>query len=143
MLAGIIPSKDSPDMVLVSEPEAAALTACSQASLTVDVGEVLLIVDAGSETVDFTMHVVENHLGNKVLSEATYRACLLQVSGLQGAAPAVLVSAKDRAKLPRRAGLVAPGCTAVADAAPTTPPPHPTPHPPPTPAGLQEAGRQL
>jgi hypothetical protein len=136
MLAGIIPSQDSHDMTLIHAHEAAALTACSSdANLTVDLGEVFLIVDAGSETVDFTMHVVEDHLGNKVLSEATYRACLMQVSGLQGGAPAVLVPAEDRAMLPCRAGLVAPGCTAVADAAP--------PPPPPLPAGLQEGGRQL
>ena len=79
-LAGIIPNQDSHDLALIYEPEAAALTACSQANVTVEAGEVFLIVDAGGGTVDFTMHVVEMQNGRKVLSEATYRACLLQGS---------------------------------------------------------------
>jgi hypothetical protein len=45
---------------------------------------------AGGGTVDFTMHVVEMRNGEKVLSEATYRACLLQVRGvLAGPSPVV------------------------------------------------------
>ena len=78
VLAGFIPEHEIFNVALVNEPEAAALTACSQANVTVEVGEVFLIVDAGEVEVNFTMHVVDNHLGNKVLSEATYRVCLLQ-----------------------------------------------------------------
>ncbi len=72
-------------MAFISVAEAAALTACSQANVPkVDVGEVFLIVDAGGRTSKFTMHVVEEQLGKTALSEATYRAELLQVSGHGG-----------------------------------------------------------
>ncbi len=85
MLAGIIPSQDCPDMTMIYDHEAAALTACCQANMTVEVGQVFLIVNVVEHAVNFTMHVVKDHLGSKVLSEATYRARLLQVSGLQEA----------------------------------------------------------
>jgi molecular chaperone DnaK (HSP70) len=78
-LAGLIPSLDSEDFALVYEPEAAALTACAQNNVSVEAGDVFLIVDAGGGTIDFTMHQVEDQAGSKVLSEATYRAMLLEV----------------------------------------------------------------
>ena len=132
-LAGIVPASDTggsgSQLVLLYEPEAAALTTCAQPNVRVESGERFLILDAGESaahrgiaartcqlvrqtqmsdqavpimrpcmpaqtnqnhyalclpagggTVDFTMHVVEERNGGKVLSEATYRACLLQVS---------------------------------------------------------------
>lgn len=109
-LAGLIPSLDSEDFALVYEPEAAALTACAQNNVSVEAGDVFLIVDAGGGTIDFTMHRVEDQAGSKVLSEATYRAMLLEVGASVYLAPALgLLCVLDASLACRSQGHVAGG----------------------------------
>jgi hypothetical protein len=80
-LAGLVEDESSHDLSLIYEPESAALTAClDKQGIRVNTNDIFLIVDAGGGTVDFTVHKVEELEGQHVLSEATYRRCLLKGS---------------------------------------------------------------
>ena len=71
-------------MTLLDKPKAAMLTACAQSNVSVEVGEVYLLVDAGERSVVCTTHLVESR-GGHVWGEAMYTGRLLQVRGRVGA----------------------------------------------------------
>ncbi|MEW5318103.1 MAG: hypothetical protein WDW38_009354 [Sanguina aurantia] len=67
--AGIITKVDSPQLMIVLEPEAAALHAKVFKSLNMSAGNVFMVVDAGGGTVDVTVHEVEEEAGEVLLAE--------------------------------------------------------------------------
>lgn len=71
--AGITTSLDSDALVLLHEPEAAALYAMQKAEMGLTNGTSFLIIDAGGGTTDITMHNVEYQGSRLVLGEASHR----------------------------------------------------------------------
>lgn len=75
--AGITTSLDSDALVLLYEPEAAALYAKSQEEIQLTEGTTFIIIDVGGGTTDMTMHNVQKHGDRLVLGEASHRSGLL------------------------------------------------------------------
>ncbi|KXZ46271.1 hypothetical protein GPECTOR_45g141 [Gonium pectorale] len=74
VMAGIVPDINSTHLVLVHEPEAAALACQSRKDVTLSLGDTFLIVDAGGGTIDITWHeVVRDDEGKLHLEDAAHR----------------------------------------------------------------------
>jgi hypothetical protein len=67
-------------VTLLDRGRAEALTACKQRNILLQVGEVIMVVDAGDRSVVCTTHLVEAQGGRQVWSEAKHTGRLLQVS---------------------------------------------------------------
>jgi hypothetical protein len=67
--AGLVSEKDSEQLLVILEPEAAALHARVSRDVEMEEDSVFMVVDAGGGTVDITMHKVVSRNGETVLSE--------------------------------------------------------------------------
>ena len=81
MEADIVPTANSPALLLATEPEAAALVARQHSHLLgLGAGSRFMILDMGGGTVDMTIHEVGPVIGDSMeLTEVTYRECLAEV----------------------------------------------------------------
>jgi hypothetical protein len=68
--AGLISQRGSDQLLMILEPEAAAMYAHLSSAVVMSPGEKFMVVDAGGGTVDLTMHDVVVRNGQPVLSEA-------------------------------------------------------------------------
>ncbi|KAL3161166.1 hypothetical protein ABBQ38_009535 [Trebouxia sp. C0009 RCD-2024] len=77
--AGLVHSSDPGALMLVHEPEAAALTVLKEVQdpIAMSEGDSFVVVDAGGGTVDITCHLVERKKGQLVLTEETHREGVL------------------------------------------------------------------
>jgi hypothetical protein len=66
-------------VTLLDRGRAEALTACCQRNILLQVGEVIMVVDAGDRSVVCTTHLVEAQGGRQVWSEAKHTGRLWQV----------------------------------------------------------------
>ena len=81
MEADIVPTANSPALLLATEPEAAALVARQRHDLLgMGAGAHFMVIDMGGGTVDMTIHEVGRVFGeNMELTEVTHRECLAEV----------------------------------------------------------------
>jgi hypothetical protein len=68
--AGLTSQKDSEQLLIILEPEAAAVHARVSGDVKMEEGDLFEVVDAGGGTVDITLHSVVPRNGEMVLSEA-------------------------------------------------------------------------
>lgn len=75
--AGITKSLNSDSLILLYEPEAAAMYAKNKKEVGLVKDSTFIVIDAGGGTTDITMHKVQSKGGRLVLGEASHRAGLM------------------------------------------------------------------